>query len=131
MLSGEKEKMAKNKLQVVLCRTCLRDNPQEGDWKSFEANAKVYQQKLKDGFLRKHAELRFQNCFSYCEKFHCVQVTKNGEGFLLQKISTPQKVNDLVDWVKESKKSPYFELPHSLHDNLIAPVKPQEKYKKI
>ena len=123
--------MTKNKIQVVICRTCLRDNPEEGSLSSFEENAKVYQQGLKKGFLKKHGELRYQNCFTHCEKFHCVQVTRNGEGFLLQQVSTPQKIKDVLDWVKESKATSRFEPPHSLHDNVIAPVKSQEKYRKL
>lgn len=125
--------MSKNKLELVICRTCLRDNPGEGDFTNFETNAKTYQSAFKEGWLKKTAEIKYQNCFAQCEHFHCVQITKDNEGFLLKKISTPEKLGSVVSWLKEVKSGTQnFALPTELSEHLIGPVRhPQEKYKKI
>ena len=124
--------MSKNKLQVVLCRTCVRDNPGQGMFQDFELNSKAYQSQLKAGLFKKHADLKYKNCFAQCENFHCVQVTKNGEGFLLKKISTPEQVQNLIEWVKEAKEHSALSLPKVFQTQLVAPVSEiKEKYQKI
>lgn len=123
--------MGKNKLEVVICRTCLRDNPGTGTFTDFETNAKHYQESFKEGLFKKTADLKFQNCFAQCENFHCVQVTRNGIGYLLKKISTPEKQAQLVHWLRDNKDCDRLELPEALSDHLIAPVQSKEKYKKF
>ncbi len=123
--------MGKSKLEMVICRTCLRDNPGSGTFTDFEHNAKHYQESLKEGFLKKTADIKFQNCFAQCENFHCVQVTQGGRGYLLKKISTPEKQQQLVEWLRESKQKGLLELPDTFSEHLIGPVETQEKYQKI
>lgn len=123
--------MGKSNLELVICRTCLRDNPGAGNFSDFETNAKSYQEALKAGLFKKTAQVKFQNCFAQCENFYCVQVTQGGEGFLLKQVSTLEKQQELLDWLKESKRQGQLELPESFSEHLIAPVKPQEKYKKF
>lgn len=125
--------MNKDKLELVICRTCLRDNPGEESFADFESNASAYQSAFKESWLKKTAEVKYQNCFAQCENFYCVQVIQNQQGFLLKKISSREKMNHVIAWLQRVKKGVQaFELPSELRDHLIAPVKnPQEKYKKI
>jgi hypothetical protein len=122
--------MAKSELQVVICRTCLRDNPGEGNCESFQKNVQFYQEQLKDGWLKKIAKLKYQNCFTHCEKFHCVQVTGNGRGYLFKKISNPQVQQELIEWVRRCKSQGKVEPPEKLVQHIIAPVQSTAKYQK-
>src|ERR1700752_2959405 len=80
--------MSKNKFKVVVCRTCVRDNPGEGPFANPEITEKTYREKLKEGFFRSAAELNLHNCFNYCEQYYCVQVLGPTHGFQLKKISS-------------------------------------------
>lgn len=122
--------MAKSELQVVICRTCLRDNPGEGNCESFQKNVQFYQDRFKEGWLKKTAQLKYKNCFTHCEKFHCVQVTQGGRGYLFKKISSPQVQQDLVDWVRQCKSQDKIEPPETLAGHIITPVQTTEKYQK-
>lgn len=122
--------MAKNNIEMVLCRTCVRDNCEEGFFQNFDEAAQFYKDRLNLGLFRKAARLKYQNCFAQCENFFCLQVSRNNKGFLLKKISSPEKIDSVIDWVKESSQGKDFQLPQKLEENLIRHVEVSEKYQK-
>ena len=118
--------MAKGKLKLTICRTCLRDNPGEGPWASIETLDQEYKKHLGSGWFNKTAEISYQNCFAQCENFYCLQVTAQGSGYLLKKISTPEKIQAVVNWIREAKaqKQNKLKVPDCLAEHVIAPVEP-------
>ncbi len=122
--------MSSYRPKLVICRTCVRDNPKETPFSDFEENAKHYQNLLKEGFLKKTADLHYQNCFAVCENFHCVLVHHGHKGFLFKKISSVEKIQSLVTWLKELKEGAPIEIPQELQENLLKEVKEIENYKK-
>ena len=124
--------MGKQKPQLVICRTCHRDNPGEGDFANFASAAKKWKRALVPGIFNKIADVKYQNCFAQCENFYCVQVTQNHEGFLLKKISTPEKMNQVIDWITSAPENKPLQIPESLRDEVLKQVSVQgEKYHKI
>lgn len=115
--------MVKNKIQLTLCRTCVRDNQGEGVFADIETVEKVYRQKLKSGIFGSLASIKLQNCFANCESFHCVQITDHEKGFLLKQISDPEKIESVCEWVKLSKANGTMELNEGLKGHLIETVK--------
>lgn len=115
--------MASNPIEVTICRTCLRDNPGEGTFANYETNAEYYRGHFKEGWLKKTARIKYQNCFANCERFYCVQVTQGDQGYLLSQISNSQKQQALIDWVRQCKVRGKMTIPDELKDHVIAPVK--------
>ena len=115
--------MGNKKLKLLVCRTCIRDNPGQGIFATVDSLTDVYKKGLKKGLFSCSAEMDLQNCFTECENFHCVQLTDSDKGFRLKKISTPEKIETVLQWVKQVEKSGQLELPESLKDNLLETIK--------
>ncbi len=116
--------MAKSKLKLTICRTCVRDNYGEGIFSNIDLVEKSYKDRLKEGRFGSAAEIALQNCFTECENFHCVQLADEAMGFRLKKISTTEKINEVSDWVKQVKNTGRWDLPETLISHLIEPIKP-------
>ncbi|MCP5467793.1 MAG: hypothetical protein H7A32_00815 [Deltaproteobacteria bacterium] len=123
--------MSSSRPKIVICRTCVRDNPKKAPFTNFEENAKYYQSLLKEGFFKKSADLHYQNCFAVCENFHCVLVHHGHRGFLFKKISSVEKIHSLVAWVRKLEQGVVPEIPEDLQENLLKEVKEIETYKKF
>ncbi len=107
---------------------CLRDNPGSGPWSNAQALQCEFKRQLGSGWLRPLAQIDFQNCFAQCENFYCVQLTASGSGYLLKKISSPEKIEALVRWVRESQKDRgSLQIPDDLAEHIIAPVEPADQ----
>ena len=115
--------MSQAKLKFLICRTCVRDNPGEGVFSTIESLEKTYRQQLKSGLFSSVAEIELQNCFSECENFHCVQLTDAQGGVRLKKISTPQQLQQVVQWIKDCQKSGKVELPEGLQEHHLQTIR--------
>ncbi len=109
-------------LKILACKSCLRDNPGEGVFASPENAEKEYRGKLKEGLFRKTAHFELHSCFAECENFHCVRVLKGKVGVHLKQISSPQKIDEVIEWVKLSKQTNSLEVPECLKENLLYEV---------
>ncbi len=110
-------------LKILACKSCLRDNPGKGVFSSPESYEKEYKEKLKEGLFRKTAQFELQSCFAECEHFHCVRVMKGKTGVHLKKISSPEKIGEVIEWVKQAKRTNFFEVPENLKENFLYEVK--------
>jgi hypothetical protein len=111
--------MAKNKIKLTICRTCIRDNEGEGVFSQIDLVEKAYKERLKEGLFHSAAEIKLQNCFSQCENFHCIEVADQTKTYQLKKISNIEKVESVCDFIKKSKTSGQLEFPEELRDNLL------------
>lgn len=111
-----------DKIKILACKSCLRDNPGEAAFSSPENYEKAYKEKLKEGLFRKSAHFELHSCFAECEHFHCVRVMKGNVGVHLKKISSPEKINEVIEWVKSSKQTNSFEVPEHLKEHLLYPI---------
>ena len=116
--------MAKPRLKLTICRTCVRDNYGEGIFSNIDLVEKTYKERLKEGRFGHCAEIALQNCFTECENFHCVQLADEEMGFRLKKISNLDKINEVSQWVKQVKDTGRWDLPEELIPHLIEPIKP-------
>lgn len=105
--------------KILACKSCLRDNPGEGVFATPESAGKAYREKLKEGLFRKIAHFELHSCFAECEHFHCVRVFKGKMGVHLKQISSPEKIDEVTEWVKHSKQTNSFDVPEHLKDNLL------------
>ena len=105
--------------EILACKSCLRDNPGEGVFATPESCEKEYREKLKEGLFRKTAHFELHSCFAECEHFHCVRVMKGKTGVHLKKISSPQKIDEVIEWVRLSKQINSFEVPEGLKGNFL------------
>lgn len=110
-------------LKILACKSCLRDSPGEGVFASPESIEKEYKEKLKEGWMRKTSSFELHGCFAECENFHCLRVFKGKKGFHLKKISNPEKIDQVIEWMRHAKKSDGFEVPECLKENLLYPIK--------
>ena len=115
--------MAKKKLQITLCNTCVRDNYGEGIFASTDQVEAAYREKLKGLAPGLMPVFKQQNCFNLCENFHCVQVDDRETGILLKKISDPDKIHTVCEWVKTCAQSGKFEIADSLKGHLAETTK--------
>lgn len=115
--------MSKSNLKLTLCRTCVRDNYGEGIFSNIDMVEKAYRERLKGGLFGSLADIQLQNCFTECENFHCVQVESGNAGFRFKKISSPEKIEQVTQWMKEVRRTGRLDLPDHLIPNLIEPVK--------
>ena len=115
--------MASSKINLTLCRTCVRDNPGTGIFENAEALEAFYKKKLRESALDQVVELNFQNCFAECESFHCLELKRHDAGFRLKKISDPQKTEAVLNWLKQIQQNQRLDLPENLIENLLEPLK--------
>ena len=109
--------MAK-RLEITLCNTCVRDNYGQGIFAATDSVEEVYRKQLK-GLGAATPEFRQQNCFNFCEHYHCVEVKDQETAYLFKKVSDPDKIHSLCEWVKTCTQSGKFEVPESLKDQLL------------
>ena len=117
--------MAPKKLQSTLCNTCVRDNYGEGVFASTDAVERAYREQLQGLNADLMPAFQRQNCFNLCENYHCVQVDDRNTGILLKKISDPEKIHAVCEWVKSCAQSGKLELTDSLQNPLAETVKVQ------
>ncbi|MFO1462803.1 MAG: hypothetical protein U1F66_03435 [bacterium] len=111
--------MAAKKLQITLCNTCVRDNYGEGIFRETPDLEAHYRAQFKGLPSNLVPEFKQQNCFNYCEQYHCVQVDDHETSILLKKVSDPEKIRSLCDWVKGCAQSGKLELAESLKSSLL------------
>ncbi len=109
--------------KILACRSCLRDNPGEGVFASPENCEKEYKAKLKEGLFKKTAHFELQSCFAECEHFHCVRVMKGKVGVHLKQISSPEKIDEVIEWVRLAKQTNSFEVPDHLKGHFLYDLK--------
>ncbi len=113
----------KSPLKLTICRVCLRDNPGLGPWTDETTLKCEFKRQLGSTWFRPLAEIDFQNCFAQCENFYCVQVTAWGSGYLLKQISTPEKIQALVRWIRAAQNHQgVLKISDELAEQVIAPV---------
>ncbi len=113
--------MQKNKLQLTLCATCVRDNYGEGIFATIDNFEKSFREQLKSQNCSA-VEIKHQNCFNSCENYHCVQVSDGQTAHQLKKISNPQKIAEVAGLIKKSQHGK-LEIPENLKENFIETVK--------
>jgi len=115
--------MGKMRLQITLCNTCVRDNYGEGLFSTTENVEQAYRERLKGLSPDLMPEFKQQNCFNLCEQFYCVQVDNRDQGFLLKKVSDPDKIRTVCEWVKTCAQSGKFEVTETIQGHLAETVK--------
>jgi len=115
--------MAPKKLQITLCNTCVRDNYGEGIFATTDSVERAYRERLQGLGADLMPVFRRQNCFNLCENYYCVQVDDRETGVLLKKISDPDKIHSVCEWVKTCAQSGKFEIADSLKSHLAETVK--------
>lgn len=126
----EREYMA-SKIKLLVCRSCIRDNPQSDSLFASVENAKqVYGKKLRRNFFGTHAELKWVDCLTNCHRPNSVQIeTLSGEEILFAEISSNNKMDEVIEMVKKfSKSSEPVTVPASLQENLRWIHNPERKH---
>jgi predicted metal-binding protein len=97
----------KQKITLMVCRSCIAQNPQEDPCMKDEAALReTYERKLKTGFLGgKLAELLVVDCLTNCENPNSVQVNREDGEMLFGLIRSEKQIDEIIRLVKDLKDS--------------------------
>ncbi len=113
--------MSSRKVTVLVCRSCIRENPQSEPALANEESLRItYKRKLKRGFFRNLAELQIVDCLTNCQNPNSVQIDCEDGEMLFGRISTCQKVDEIVVLVNKLRDlSEPLKTSEILAENLI------------
>ena len=110
--------MGSAKVKITVCNTCVRDNYGEGIFAQTESVESAYRRALKDAGYVGTPQIDRHNCFNLCELYHCIRVEQNDIGIVLKKISDPNKIQAVAEWVRDVNEGKSFEVPAALQEHV-------------
>jgi predicted metal-binding protein len=122
----------KQKITLMVCRSCIVQNSQEDSCLKDEASLRqTYEKKLKTGFFgARLAELQIVDCLTNCENPNSVQINREDGEMLFGFIRSEKQMDELIELVKKLRDSKKPLAPSEALKKNLTFVRPHREWRK-
>ncbi len=120
-----------SKITLLVCRSCIRDNPQSDPCFLNEATLRAtYQKKIKKGLLGGDlCELRITDCLTNCQNPNSVQIERDDGEMLFGGILTQKNADQVIDLVKTVVNACHALGPSEELEEKLVFVRPKQEWR--